>query len=45
MKNGELLNTIAVPKGENRTLAEQWLRDQGLVLPQIPKRCLHDCMW
>ena len=41
MKTQEQLNTILVPKGENREAAEQWLRDSGMILPQMPARCLH----
>lgn len=38
----ETIQSIAIPKGENRDIAEQWLRDNGLNLPDIPARCLHD---
>lgn len=41
MKNQEILNTIVVPKGENRKSAEGWLIDQGMPLPRMRRRCLH----
>lgn len=41
MKAQEQLNTIIIPKGENREAAEQWLRNSGVILPQMPARCLH----
>lgn len=41
MKTQEQLNTIVVPKGENRQAAEQWLLDQGFDIPAMPVRCLH----
>lgn len=41
MKNLEQVNAILMPKGDNRSPAEQWLRDQGVVVPEISRRCLH----
>lgn len=37
----ETINNIAVPKGENRRAAEQWLTANGLQVPEMPRRCLH----
>lgn len=41
MINFETINTIALPKGENRQAAEQLLTNNGLIVPEIPARCLH----
>lgn len=35
------LTRIAIPKGENRAVAESWLASQGLPIPELPARCLH----
>ncbi|MCA9332484.1 hypothetical protein KDA00_01275 [Candidatus Saccharibacteria bacterium] len=37
----ENVESIAVPKGENRAAAEAWMIDNGLELPEMPARCLH----
>ena len=41
MFNFENIQSIAVPKGENRIKAEQWLVENGLELPEMSARCLH----
>ena len=41
MKNFELVNSIAIPKGENRKKAEEWLRERGVWIPERDARCLH----
>lgn len=45
MNNFETIANIAVPKGENRVPAEQWLRLNGLELPAMQRRCLHGPDW
>jgi hypothetical protein len=45
MINFETINNIAVPKGENRLAAEQWLTANGLAIPDMPARCLHGTNW
>jgi hypothetical protein len=42
MYNFETIQTVAVPKGENRQAAEQWLCANGLEVPELPVRCLHE---
>lgn len=45
MKNLTSINTVAIPKGENRELAEDWLTEKlGLNVPEKDSRCLHLCV-
>lgn len=39
--NFDNIESIALPKGENRNAAEAWLADNGLNIPEIPGRRLH----
>lgn len=41
MKTFETIQDIACPKGENRQPAENWMRQNGFVVPTVRKRCLH----
>lgn len=41
MYNFENTVSITMPKGENRENAENWLTNQGMLLRQLPKGCLH----
>lgn len=41
MKNFETIKSVAIPKGENREPAEEWLIEQGVEIPDIDRRCLH----
>ena len=43
--NFESMNSIVLPKGENRKPSEAWLADNGLQVPDIPGRCLHSRSW
>ncbi len=45
MYNFENVQSIAVPKGENRAAAELWLQTNGLEVPEVSARCLHLCSW
>lgn len=37
----ENVASIALPKGENKQVALNWLENNGLKIPECPARCLH----
>lgn len=41
MKNLETQENIAIPKGSNRSLAQQWLATNDYSVPAFAGSCLH----